>query len=148
MSSGRLTTHKGACRAVPRAQAPPVWATMAGKLAWVMKVVSASRGRPRSWARQGKPPPVAPERQARREGTDVASAAGVARVAAGASAGGAADAAEPGARGAGAAPAGSAARAGAAGGEEQEEAGEEGRRPGPAGRRAGGSRLPVHSCAP
>ena len=36
VSSGRLTTHRGACRAVPRTQAPPVWATMAGKLAWVM----------------------------------------------------------------------------------------------------------------
>src|SRR4051794_41633464 len=57
---------------------------MAGKLAWVMKVVSASSGRPRSSARQGKPPSVAPERQARREGTDVASAAGGARGAAGA----------------------------------------------------------------
>src|SRR4051794_41854993 len=85
---------------------------MAGKLAWVMKVVSASSGRPRSWARQGKPPPAAPGREARREGTDVASAAGVARVAAGASAGGAAGRPSSGARGAGAAPAGSAARAG------------------------------------
>src|SRR4051812_23458374 len=38
---------------------------MAGKLWRVRKVWLASSGRPRSWARQGMPPPLAPERQAR-----------------------------------------------------------------------------------
>src|SRR5689334_16279225 len=47
-------------------------------------VVATSRGRPRSWARHEKPPVVDPERQGRREGMDVASAAGVVRAAAGA----------------------------------------------------------------
>src|SRR4051794_39922854 len=40
---------------------------MAGKVLWMMKMWFASSVRPRSWARQGKPPSVAPERQPRLE---------------------------------------------------------------------------------
>src|SRR4051794_28049914 len=60
-------THKGAFLAVPRAQAPPAWLTIAGKVLWMMKMWFTSSVRPRSWATQGKPPSVAPERQPRLE---------------------------------------------------------------------------------
>src|SRR3954465_3232273 len=52
---------------------------MSAKLGGAMNTVSASSGRPRSWARQGKPPVVAPERQGRPEtmgGARAARAAG------------------------------------------------------------------------
>src|SRR4051794_1036274 len=116
---------------------------MAGKLSWGMKVVTTSSGRFRSWARQEKPPVVAPERQGRREGMAVASAAGGARAATGPGAAG-----RPACRGEGARGGiGGVARPrrGRAG---EEEAGEEGQRSGPPGRRTGGSRVPVHGCLP
>src|SRR4051794_13036289 len=77
-SSGRLTTRSGAC-AASRCILPDL-VTMAGKLSWPTKVVRASSARPRSWARQGKPPPVAPERQPRPETLGVLTSAAEAAV--------------------------------------------------------------------
>src|SRR3954447_4981889 len=76
VSSGRLTTDSGASLALPRQKLPPVKETILVK-PWSggTKVTTASSARPRSWARQGKPPPTEPERQARPERTGVLTSA-------------------------------------------------------------------------